>query len=391
MNRNHAVAALNRVPIMENSMKFGKLWGIEIGAHTSWLLIFGVIVWSFGTGVYPRRFPDWNPVQIWAAGTVTTLLFFASVLIHELAHARVAIHFGLHVKRIVLFLLGGMAQMGREAPSPRAEFWIAIVGPISSLILAGLFFGLAFGGTALNLTWIRIPALELGGVNLVLGLFNMIPGFPLDGGRVLRSIVWRISGDLRNSTRVAAWVGQFLAFVLVGMGLALSFNGGGWLNGFWFVFIGVFVFRAALAANTQAALRESLRGVPVTRIMTRDFGLVPPDISVQTFVDDYLARAPHRSFLVAEAGRVEGVITLDELRKIPWHERDRVRLKDAMAIQQLPAAVDADEDVEGAFWEMAEKDVGQLPVTHDGDVVGLVTRSALMQFVETRSVAAGKA
>ena len=248
---------------MKGSLSLGKVLGIPIQLHVSWFLIAILITWTLASGYFPQEYPGWQAATYWLVGAVTAALFFASVLIHELAHSVLALREKVPVKSITLFIFGGVAQIGSEPPTAGAEFRIAIAGPVSSLGLAAIFGGLgaALGDSAV----LAAPLAYLGRINLMLAVFNMIPGFPLDGGRVLRAALWALGGNFQNATKWASRAGRAVAygFILVGVGQVLL--GGGLLNGLWIVFIGWFLNNAAESSYQQVVLRDIAERLPVSR------------------------------------------------------------------------------------------------------------------------------
>src|SRR5271157_4046083 len=278
---------------MRSNIKLGKISGIEIGLHYSWFIIAALIVFSLGEH-FRQVNPNWGTAQIWIAALITAALFFFTLLLHELAHSLVAQRRGLKVTSITLFALGGVSQIQDDATDAKTEFWVAIAGPIASLII-----GFGCLAIALGLGWQRSTEPQtavtgvlvwLGYINILLATFNMIPGYPLDGGRVLRAIVWAITKNADRSTRIAARVGQVVAFLFILDGVVKFFSGDGF-SGLWIAFIGWFLMDAAKATYAQVGITESLRGIRVSEVMSRDCAIVSPGMSLQEFVNTYLLRA----------------------------------------------------------------------------------------------------
>src|SRR5271157_5271101 len=285
---------------MHSNIKLGRVHGIEIGLHYSWFIIAALIVFSLGEH-FRQVYPNWSASQIWITALFTAVLFFVSLLLHELAHSLVAQARGLKVRAITLFALGGVSQTEGDATDAKTEFWVAIAGPITSLII-----GLGCLGIALGLGWQRSTEphtavagvlVWLGYINIALALFNMIPGFPLDGGRVLRSIVWAITKNGDRSTRIAAGVGQAVAFLFILDGISKWFSGDSF-GGLWIAFIGWFLMDAAKASYAEVGITAALRGVRVSEVMFHDCATVNPGMSLQEFVNTYLLRAGERCFAV---------------------------------------------------------------------------------------------
>jgi Zn-dependent protease len=304
---------------MRGSLNLGKILGIPIRLHVSWFLIAILITWTLAAGYFPQEYPGWPAANYWLIGGITALLFFASVLIHELGHSVLALREKVPVKSITLFIFGGVAKIGREPPTAGAEFRIAIAGPLSSLGLAALFGGL--GAALANNATLAAPLAYLGRINLLLAVFNMIPGFPLDGGRVLRAALWAFGGSFQNATKWASRAGRAVAygFILVGVGQILL--GGSFLNGLWIAFIGWFLNNAAESSYQQVRLRDMLRGVQARSVMTQECLTIPSGLSVDRLIEDHVLNGGQRCFFVADNGSMEGLITLHNLRSVPRQQR----------------------------------------------------------------------
>jgi Zn-dependent protease len=281
---------------MPGTFRIGKIAGIDIDIHVSWLIILVLLTVSLATGWFPQLYPGWPTAVYWLIAFLSSLLLFVSVLLHELAHSLVACRRGLAVKSITLFIFGGVSNIEREPKTPGIEFQIAFVGPLTSLVIGALCFLLQLPLRGSNsplegiLFYLAVP-------NVLLGIFNLIPGFPLDGGRVLRSIVWRLTGNLRQATRIAALTGQVIAYLFILLGIWIFFVGD-ILDGIWFGFIGWFLLSAAQSANMQGMLTSVLRGVTVGEVMNPKPATVPADISLQQLVDAYFLPGGLRYALV---------------------------------------------------------------------------------------------
>jgi len=281
---------------MHSSIKLGKVSGIEIGLHYSWFIIAALIVFSL-VEHFRQANSSWSTAQIWSAALCTAVLFFVTLLLHELSHSLVAQNRGLRVRAITLFALGGVSQIEGDAPDAKTEFWVAIAGPIASLVIGfgslAMAAGLGWKPSIEPGTTVDAVLVWLGYINIGLAVFNMIPGFPLDGGRVFRSIVWAVTKDADRSTRIAARVGQVVAFLFIFDGLWQFFGGAGF-NGLWIAFIGWFLMDAARSSYAQVETSAALRGIRVSEVMSKDYILVNRGMSLQEFVDDYLLRTGQR-------------------------------------------------------------------------------------------------
>lgn len=372
---------------MKSQIKIGTVFGVELGLHYSWLVIALLIVFSLVAQFHSVN-PDWSQALIWNIAIITGVLFFACLFAHELSHALVAKARGIPIHKITLFLLGGMAQIEREPSDPKTEFWMAIVGPITSGVLGLILFALAYAfgwvpdtnpvtpGTAL-LVW-------LGYINVLLAAFNMIPGFPLDGGRVLRAILWWTMGSAERSTRAAARVGQVIAVLFIGYGILRFFQGAG-LGGLWLAFIGWFLLQAASASYLQVQTGVLLSGLQARDLMSNDCNLVAPDITLQDFVHEQLMRTGRRCFLVMQDGRLVGLITPNEIRGIDPQNWPLKRVRDVMRPAEQIHFVSPETPASEAIEIMGRENIHQLPVMSQGKVVGIVTRAHILQVLRSRS------
>jgi Zn-dependent protease len=372
---------------MRSNIKLGRISGIEIGLHYSWFIIAALIAFSLAEH-FRQVNPYWDSRQTWIAALVTAALFFVSLLLHELAHSLVAQTRGLKVKSITLFALGGISQLQDDATDAKTEFWVAIAGPIASLMIG---FGclliaprLGWQGSTKPHTAVSGIFFWLGYINVALAVFNMIPGFPLDGGRVLRSIIWAIIKNADRSTRIAARVGQLVAFLFIVDGIWQFFSGAGF-GGLWIAFIGWFLMDAAKASYAEVEAVAGLRGIRVSEVMSRDCATVNRGMSLQEFVNTYLLRTGQRCFAVEDQGRLVGIITPRDLGRIPRDRWDTTTVREAMRPLQELHIVTSDTPVLDALKLVARNDVNQLPVVANGALQGMVSRSQLVQLLQVRS------
>ncbi|MGH2357569.1 MAG: M50 family metallopeptidase [Candidatus Limnocylindria bacterium] len=368
---------------MGTGWRVGRLAGIDIAIHPSWLVIAALVTFSLAAGQLPVQFPGWTEAQYWIVGTATAFLFFASVLAHELSHAVLARRYGLKVKAITLFIFGGATQLDEEAARSRDEALIALAGPLTSIVIGGAFLGVA----ALT-DQPQVSALVnwLGVINLALGIFNLIPGFPMDGGRVLRAILWKLRGDRLIATRNAATVGRAFAFLMVVGGVTWALMTGELFSGLWLALIGWFLSNAAGATAAQAGVEQSLRGVRVRDVMDADPPSVSPNELVNDLVTERLLHGSDRSFLVRhEDGGLAGVVTLDDVRRLPRESWERARVTDIMTRYPDLATVGPDDAVTDALKLLQEREVAQLPVVVEGRTpVGLLTRGGILRTIDAR-------
>jgi Zn-dependent protease/CBS domain-containing protein len=368
---------------VESSFTIARIRGIPIGAHYTWAIAVVLITWSLAAGYFPTEYPGWARPTYWIVGAAAALLLFISVLIHELCHSIVAQARGLTVKSITLFIFGGVSNIAHESEDPQDEFLIAVVGPLSSLVLAGLFWlgvllwpndSSPFGALLYYLTT----------VNLMLALFNILPGFPLDGGRVLRAILWGATRSMVKGTTIASVVGQVVAFLFIGYGIWLVFIDGNFLNGVWIGFIGWFLNSAAEATRRQVQVQEGFRGVKVSTVMTPDPPFVSPALSVRELADEYILRRGLRALPVAQDGRIVGLVTLSDVKHLPESEWSTNSVGAIMTREPLHA-IGPDAPVTTALERLVEDNVNQLLVVDkDGTLLGILARGDVMRFLQLR-------
>jgi Zn-dependent protease/CBS domain-containing protein len=365
------------------SLSIGTIAGIRIGLHPSWFVIAFVITFMLAASL-PESFPGWQPALYWIVAAIVAALFFASVLAHELSHAFVARRFGVEVRDITLFIFGGAASLEQEAPAPRAEAVVAAAGPLTSLLIGGVLLVLTevIGQPQLQATigW-------LANVNIALGIFNLIPGFPMDGGRILRALLWKLRGDQMAATRNAAAVGRGFGYLLIAVGVWLAFQFENLFSGIWLALIGWFLSSAAESAVVQMSVERSLRGVKVRDVMEAEPPSVLPNETVADLVNDRLMRGDHRSFLVQHAdGGLAGIVTLTDVRRLNREDWPNARVTDVMTRYGDLETVGPDDPVESALGVLQRREVNQLPVVTDGGrtVVGLLTRAGVLRLIDTR-------
>ncbi len=376
---------------MKSNIPLGRWFGIEVGLHYSWFIIAFLIVMSLAAQ-FQQSHSEWGASTIWTLSILTAVLFFAALLAHEMSHALVARAHGLTTRAITLFALGGMAQIEKEPEDPRTEFWVGIIGPISSSIIGLISLGLAVAdgwhiGSS-PATPLSAMFVWLGYINLMLAAFNMIPGFPLDGGRILRAILWWFGGNGERATQQAARTGQAVALIFIAFGI-LRFFGGAGIGGLWIAFIGWFLLQAASASYTTVALTANLRGVQVSDIMTHDCMVVDGNTNVQQFVQDYLLRSGRRCFVVERNGEIEGLITPHEIKELEHPRWPYTTLSQVMRPLDQVHTVSPTTPIMEALETMGRDDVNQLPVVSDHHLDGIVTRANVLQFLQTRAELGG--
>src|SRR3989440_8161900 len=350
---------MKRSIAMPGSFRIGNIAGIDIDINVSWIIILVLLTVSLATGWFPQLYPGWSTATYWVVGLISALVLFVSVLLHELAHSFVARRRGLPVKSITLFIFGGVSNIEREPTSAGIEFQMAVVGPLTSLLIGIVCFllQLPLRGSNSPLEGILF---YLAVTNVLLGIFNLIPGFPLDGGRVLHSIIWKITGSMRQATRAATIVGQVIAYLFIFWGIWQLFTGN-ILDGIWFGFIGWFLLSAAQSANSQATLASVFRGVTVGEVMNPKPVTVPANISLQQLIDAYFLPGALRYALVMQADHLAGLITLSDIRHIPRERWAHLPVSQAMIPLERLHVVSPQQSLSDVLPLMAGRDRYQLP------------------------------
>jgi len=368
---------------MRNSWRLGKIFGIEIYIDSSWLIIFALVTWTLAGQYFPSQNPNWPLLLNWFLGVIASILFFASVLAHELSHSIVAIQQGEKVRNITLFIFGGVAQIAEEPDKPFKEFLIAFAGPLASIAI-GIISGIAW----LFIHEISLPLASifryLGIINIALAVFNLIPGFPLDGGRILRATIWGFTKNLKLATRIASFSGKLLSFLLIIWGIRLIFSGLT-LNGIWMIFIGWFLYNAATSSYRHLLIKDALREVKVEDLMITNFDTVPPDLSIQKLVDEFILRHRDRGFLVIEGGQVQGIVCLDDIKKMPRERWANTTIREIMITKNQLEKVSPGDDAGVALSKLTAKNIHQIPVVQENRVKGILRRNDILNYLQLHS------
>jgi Zn-dependent protease/predicted transcriptional regulator len=371
-----------------SSLRIGRILGIPIYIHASWVIIFVLITMSLGAQ-FSAQHPQWTPVEHWSIGVLTSLLFFVSILFHELSHSLVARAYKIRVDSITLFVFGGVARITNEASKPIQEFNIAIAGPIASLLLGGLFYALTlffpYG------TMVGALALWLAGINVTLAVFNLLPGFPLDGGRVFRAIVWGVTKDFTRATKAAGTSGKLVAYgmIIFGAGYAITTREWGAL---WYAFIGWFLLSAAQESVAQIAVRETLSGLRATDVMSQEVPTVPRDISLEDYSHEVL-RTGRRCHLVVTNDRMVGMMNVPMLNSVPRDEWANNSVQAVMIPRDKILWAKPEEPLLGLLERLLAADINQMPVVTTGDdgentgahIIGMITRDSILRVMRTRA------
>ncbi len=377
-----------------SGLRLFSLFDIEIRMDWSVLIIFGLIVYSLGGGLFPQWHPDWSPATSWLTALLAGVIFFASLLAHELSHSLMARRFGIRVPRITLFLFGGMAEIEAEARTPKEEFAIAVVGPLMSLVLGVMFTvvaSVAMGPVLVerltsdpeaamaSLSPAVTACIWLGSVNVMLAIFNLVPGFPLDGGRVFRALIWWFTGDAVRATRIASNAGRGVGWMIIALGffnILVAKN----LGGLWMILIGWFLTHIARSSYTQMVTERSLRSIRVDDVMRTRFETVPAATTVDSFVEDYLLRSSQQLWPVLEDDRVVGTVSFADVAAVPLAERGSRRVRDLAVALDSSQTLDADEMASTALRRLSAVGDAPVAVVRGGRVVGLVRAGDILRW-----------
>jgi Zn-dependent protease/CBS domain-containing protein len=370
---------------MSGNISLGRVFGIPLRLNYTWFIIFALVTYSLV--LYPLVEPPYPTIeQRIILGILTSLLFFASIITHELAHSILAIRNNIPVKEITLFVFGGVSQITKEATHPRAELSIAIVGPLTSLALAGIFYGLHFLLAGAQQILAASLMQWLAWINVFLAVFNLIPGFPLDGGRIFRALVWHRTHDYHRATRIATKVGQGIAYAfIVAGGIVLIFALQLWLNGVWLIFIGWFLRDAARASYQQVLLRDALIGITARQVTDYDCPLIPPHLNLMELVQQHILPTGRSCFLISWGAELEGMVTLQQIKKVPRTRWAITSVQDIMTPASKLKVAYADQDILSVLQEMNGESANHIPVMEAGKVIGIINREDIARFLRTRA------
>lgn len=369
-----------------SGLKIGRILGIPIYIHASWIFIFGLITWSLAMQ-YTQLHPQWTPAQHWTTGVLTSILFFASVVFHELAHSVVAQHYKIRVVSITLFLFGGVARIARDPAKPIQEFNIAIAGPLASAFLAAVFFGLTRLFPSREI--LGALAMWLAGTNAALALFNLLPGFPLDGGRIFRAIVWGITKNYSRATRIAGGSGQVVAYGMIAYGAWRAFFQGDVVSGGWLALIGFYLRSTAQESVAQVAIRESLIGLHAGDVMSQDVPTVGGHLSLEDYGAEVL-RTGRRCHMVVSENNLSGMMNVHTLNSVPRDEWAHTSVQAVMIPRDKILWAGPEEPLQRLLDRLLAADINQMPVvsaTADGSahIIGMITRDSILRVIQTRT------
>jgi Zn-dependent protease len=366
--------------LFRHTIPLGRVFGIPIDVDYSWFLIFSLLTWVLAVSYFPSQFQNWSATEYWVVGAITAAMLFASVLLHELGHSLVALRYKVPVKRITLFIFGGVSQITAEPPSAAAEFWVAIAGPAVSFGLAIFFWGLSPFVASVPPALAVTKYLAL--LNFILGVFNLIPGFPLDGGRVFRAMVWGIQRNFQRATIVAAVTGRFFGFLFILIG-AWQVLVGHLINGLWIAFIGWFLESAAAAQVQQQLVKNVLEGHKVFEAMDRDYVRISGEMSLQELVDRHVLAGGHRCFVIGRGDASAGLVTLADIRKVPRSAWPATAANTIMIPREKLASIAPDSELWMALEKIGRNGVSQLPVVEDDQIVGILSREDVVRYLGT--------
>jgi Zn-dependent protease len=370
---------------MKGNISLGRIFGIPLRINYTWFIIFALVTVSLV--LYPLVEPPYPPIwQRILFGILTSLLFFASIITHELAHSILAIRNNIPVKEITLFVFGGVSQITKEATYPKTELLVAIIGPLTSLALAGIFYGLhlllAGAGQILAASLMQWLAL----INVILAVFNLIPGFPLDGGRIFRALVWQRTRDYQRATRIATKVGQVIAYAFIAVGIAfIIFIPLYWFRGLWLIFIGWFLRDAARASYQQVLLRGALIGITARQVTDYDCPFIPPHLNLMEIVQQYILPTGRTCFLISRGAELEGIVTQQQIKEIPRSRWINTTAQDIMTPANKLKVAYANQELLSVLQEMNGESANHIPVMEAGKVIGVINREDIARFLRTRA------
>lgn len=367
---------------MESSLGIGKIFGIPIRVHFTWIIVFVLI-----TATLIAYLPVPEPYVLWyrvVGGIVASLLFFISIIVHELAHSLVAIKNNIPVKDITLFVFGGVSRISKEANRPVIEILIALVGPLASIAIAGIYSVIYFALSGVD-TLLATLALWLAYINAFMAMFNLIPGFPLDGGRILRSIIWRNTGDYLRGTRTATIVGRIIGYIFIVGGLGVMFITNEWISGLWLAFVGWFLETSAIISYREASLRDALHSFTARDIMDTNFPSTTGDTTIQQIVHRSMLTTGNKWFMVVSDHKLEGLISLRNIKNVPQAQWRSTTVKNVMISQNSLFTVHPSHDALYVLENMEEKNLLHVPVLDDNNIIGVISYDNLLRLPKIRS------
>ncbi len=370
---------------MKNSFGIGKIKGIQLEVNISWFIVFGLLTFMLATSYFPEMYPNWGPALRWTLAGIIALLLFGSVLLHELSHSLVSIHLGIKVDKISLFIFGGIAQMEREPDEPKKELKIAIAGPAMSLFLSFLFMILAFILVLLKAPEPVIAAADyIFSMNLMLALFNLVPAFPMDGGRILRALIWHFTGKLHYATKIASSIGGKFGYFLILLGIILMLTGN-YINGIWLVFIGWFINQASQSSYKNTIISDIFSKIRVREFMTDKVIAVDNIISVRELVDKYFYKYKFPSFPVKMNEEIIGIVTAESVKKIPQESWDQMTVASIITSLEDNLIVSPEDIVSDVMTKLFSNAIGRVLVMDQDKLIGIVSRTDILNYIRIHS------
>jgi Zn-dependent protease/CBS domain-containing protein len=366
---------------LAGTFSIGRVFGFEINVHWSWIFIFVLVTWTFAVGILADAYPEWGPAQRWFLAGLVAVIFFLSILLHEMSHSILARRYGIPVSSITLFVFGGVSNLTKEPATARQEFWIAVIGPFTSIGIGILFIVLFFALRPLDEGASDIAS-HLALINIAIGLFNLVPGFPLDGGRVLRSIFWSRKRNILGATRIASNVGIVVAYIIMGIGIISFFFYP--VTGIWFLLIGNFLRVASSESYHQVFLDRALRGVPASAVARQDYVTVAPDVTPAQLVEDTVLAGHGRCFPVIVGSELLGMITLSDLKPHPRDQWGSISVYRAMTPFEKLRTVSMRDDLPEVLSQLSAGDVNQVPLVEGKELLGIIHRSDVLRYIQAR-------
>ncbi len=361
-----------------NTIHLFRVFGIPIDLDLSWFLVFALITWALAFSYFPDEFKGWAKLQYWSVAVVTSLLFFLCVLLHELGHSLVAVKLKLPVKNITMFIFGGVSEITAEPTNAWSEFIISLTGPLTSLGLAGIFYMLEQWSKSVIPIYASLKYLAL--INALLAIFNLIPGFPLDGGRVLRAALWGLTHNLRRATEIAIDVGHAIAFAFILVGFWRLYTGD-WINGFWVASIGWFLENAVVSQVQQQRIHNLLAGHKVEQVMRRSCSVVPAKTSIQELVDQYILGSGQRCLVLVQDEQPIGLMTMHDLRDVPRERWATTSAAEVMTPMESVKHTTPQAGLDQAFDQMGTDKISQMPVVQDGQIEGMLSKEDILDYL----------
>lgn len=378
------------MPTPTRGLKLFSVKGINIKLDPSWIVIFLLISWSLAQGVFPRDYKGLSTVTYWIMGGSTAIILFISILLHELGHSLVGIRHGMRIRGITLFIFGGVAELEDEPSSPKIELLMALAGPIVSILLAGLFYAFELLGLESNFPIPLVATAHyLWIVNLAIVVFNLVPGFPLDGGRVLRAIIWHFSKSVNKATKITSSIGSLFGMALIALGIFVLLQGGV-ISGIWYALIGFFLMQAAKLSYQRLTVETTLHKLRVKDLMSSDPISVTPDLSIHSFVKNYCLKYRHHGFPVVEGEELVGFLSLDIVTQIPQEEWDKHIVQEIMRKDFAIVGIGPNEPADLALRQMTSNQLGRLIVFEEKKVLGILSLRDLSDFLQLESEAGSK-